>query len=130
MAISSQGTTFTFPGFTAHYTSISVEEPEAEVVDMTKIDDPVGRRRMVPTGDVTSPATIRVDYIRLANTGTQPLGFTGQIGLNGGEAVTLSFANATAGNFTAKAALVSASSEIAVGEFIRGTLNFVVDNST
>jgi hypothetical protein len=130
MAISSQGTTFTFPGFTAHYTSISVEEPEAEVVDMTTIDDPLGRRRMIPTGDVTAPATIRVDYIRLPTTTAKPLGFTGKLGLNGGQTVVLSFAHATAGNFTAKAAVVSASTEIAVGDIIRGTLNFVVDSST
>ena len=56
MAISSQGATFSFSGFSAHYTSISVQEPEFEVVDMTKIDDPIGTRRMVSTGDVTSPA--------------------------------------------------------------------------
>lgn len=129
MAISSQGTTFTFPGFTAHYTSISVEEPQAEIVDMTSFSDPVGRKKMVPTGDITSPGRIRVDYVRLAGT-SAPLAMTGKNGINAGEAVTLSFAHSAASNFTTKAVLESASSEIAVGQFIRGSLNFVVDNST
>ncbi len=128
MAISSQGTTFTFPGFTANYTSISVEEPQAEVVDVTGANDPVGRKRMVPTGDITSPGRIRVDYIRLAGT-VAPLAMTGKIGVNAGEAVSLSFSHGTAASFTAKAVLESASTELAVGEFIRGSLSFVVDNS-
>jgi len=129
MAISSLGTTFTFPGFTAHYTSISVEEPEAEVVDMTKAGDPLGKRRMVPTGDVTSPARIRVDYIRLANT-AKPMALTGVGGVNGGQAVVLSFSHSTAGNFTTKGILQSASSEFASGDLMRGSLTFVIDSST
>lgn len=128
MAISSQGTTFTFPGFTAHYTSISVEEPQAEIVDMTSFGDAVGTKKMVPTGDITSPGRIRVDYIRLAGT-TAPLAMTGKTGINAGEAVTLSFSHSTASNFTTKGVLESASSEIAVGEFIRGSLSFVIDNT-
>jgi hypothetical protein len=121
MAISSQGTTFTFPGFTAHYTSISVEEPEAEVVDMTKIDDPVKTRRMVATGDVISPATVRVDYIRLSGT-PAPLAISGLSGQ-----LVISHPNISVSK---KAVLQSATSEMAVGEFLRGTLNFVIDSST
>jgi hypothetical protein len=128
MAISSQGTTFTFPGFTAHFTSISVEEPEAEVVDMTKIDDPLGRRRMVATTDVLSPARVTVDYIRLANT-PSPLAITGAVGVNSGEALSVSFSHQTASNFTFKGILQSASNEVAVGDFQRGSLTFVVDSS-
>jgi hypothetical protein len=75
MALTSQGLTFTFPGFSAHYTSISVEEPEAEVVDMTGIADPIKKRRMIETGDVTQPGRIRVDYMRLAGTAA-PLSLT------------------------------------------------------
>lgn len=120
MAISSQGTTFAFPGFTAHYTSISVEEPQAEVVDMTAIDDPVGVRRMVGTGDISSPGRVRVDYIRLAGT-PAPLTISGISGN-----LSISHDNISV---TKKAVLESATSEIAVGSFIRGTLNFVIDNS-
>ena len=123
MAISSQGATFTFPGLTALYTSISVQEPQAEVVDMTKIDDPVGTRRMVSTGDKTSPARVRVDYIRLAAT-PKPMnisGLSGQLVISHTE---LGLA------FSQKAIVESASSEIAVGDFIKGSLEFVIDDST
>lgn len=121
MAISSQGMTFTFPGFSAHYTSISVEEPEAEVVDMTKIDGPLKKRYMVATGDVISPATVRVDYIRLAGT-PAPLAMSGTSGQ-----LVISHPSISVSEM---AVLRSATSEIAVGEFLRGTLNFVIDNST
>lgn len=121
MAISSQGTTFTFPGFTANYTSISVEEPQAEVVDMTSFTDPVGVKRMVGTGDITAPGRVRVDYIRLAGT-PAPLTISG---LSGN--LSISHANVSVSK---KAVLESATSEIAAGQFIRGTLNFVIDNST
>jgi hypothetical protein len=120
MAISSQGMTFTFPGFSAHYTSISVEEPEAEVVDMTKIDDPIKTRRMVATGDVTSPATVRVDYIRLAGT-LAPLTISGRSGQ-----LVISHPNVSVSK---KAVLQSATSEISVGDLLRGSLNFVIDDS-
>jgi hypothetical protein len=129
MAISPQGTTFTFPGFTAHYTSISVEEPEAEVVDMTSVDTPLGQKRMVPTRDVSSPARMRVDYLRLQNT-PKPMAITGAQGVNAGQTVTISFSHATAGSFTVKGVLQSASSEFASGDLMRGSLTFVIDSST
>lgn len=127
MAISSQGTTFAFVAqsvpFTAHYTSISVEEPTAEVVDMTKIGDPVRTRRMVSTGDVTAPGRVRVDYIRLAGT-ESPLEISGKSGQ-------LAIANSAAGiSVSKKAILESANTEIAVGQFVRGSLNFIIDSST
>jgi hypothetical protein len=121
MAISSQGATFTFPGFTALYTSISVQEAEAEVVDMTAIGTAIGARRMVGTGDITSPATVQVDYIRLAGT-PAPMAISGLSGQ-----LVISHANMSVSK---KAVLQSATSEMAVGEFQRGTLNFVIDNST
>jgi len=122
MAISSQGATFSFSGFSAHYTSISVQEPEFEVVDMTKIDDPVGTRRMVSTGDVTSPARVRVDYIRLAAT-PKPLAIGGLSGV-------LTISHTESGvSLSEKASLASATSEWAVGDFIKGSLEFQIDNS-
>lgn len=130
MAISSLGTTFTFPGFTAHFTAVSVEEAQAEIVDMTAVDDPAGRKRMFPTGDIASPARVRVDYIRLAGTpAALSPSLTGALGINGGNPVSLSFSG-RAGSFTTKAILESATTEAAVGDFVRGTLSFVIDNST
>jgi len=130
MAISSHGTTFTFPGFTAHFTAVSVEEAQAEIVDMTAVGEALGRRRMFPTGDITSPGRVRVDYLRVAGT-PAPVSpsLTGALGINGGSPVSLSFSG-PAGSFTTKAILESATTEAAVGSFVRGTLNFVIDNST
>jgi hypothetical protein len=122
MAISSQGTTFTFPGITAHYTSISVEEPEAEVVDITGVADPLSvRRRMVATGDFTSPGSVRVDYIRLAAT-PAPMTISGLSGQ-----LTISHANLSVSK---QAILQSASSEMAVGDFLRGSMTFVINHGT
>lgn len=120
MAFSSQGTTFTFPGFTAVYTSVSVEEPQAEIVDMTAIDDPLGKKRMVSTGDKTAPGRVRVDYIRLAGT-PSPMDISGLSGQ-----LTISHANLSVSR---KAIVESASSEMAVGDFLRGSLDFVIDDS-
>jgi hypothetical protein len=119
MAISSQGTTFTFAGFSAHFTSISVEDPQAEVVDMTSQVDPVGQRHMVGTGDITSPGRIRLDYIRLTGT-PAPLEATG---LSGN--LSISHANVSIQKL---AVLESASSEMAVGDVIRGSVNFVISD--
>jgi hypothetical protein len=120
MAISSQGTTFTFAGFQAHFTSISVEEPQAEIVDMTAgFTDPLRVRRMVATGDIIAPGRVRVDYIRLSNT-PAPLAIAGLSGQ-------LSIAHANI-SVTRQAVLESATSEMAVGEFLRGSLNFVIDH--
>lgn len=120
MAISSHGVTFTFPGLTAHYTSISVEDPKAEIVDVTAVDDPPGTRRMYYTGDISSPGRVRVDYIRLPNT-PAPLLFAGRTGQ-----LSIQHANI---NVTKNAILESATSEIAVGQMLRGTLDFVIDHS-
>lgn len=120
MAISSQGTTFSFPGFTALVTAISVEEPQAEIVDMTKPTDAIGVKRMVATGDITSPAKIRVDYLREPAT-LSPLSFVGASGA-------LAIAHAQF-SLAENAIIESASHELAVGSAIRGTISFIVDNS-
>jgi hypothetical protein len=120
MALTSQGLTFTFPGFSAHYTSISVEEPQAEVVDMTSFDGPIKKRRMVETGDVTQPGRIRVDYMRLAGTAA-PLTVTGLRGQ-----LVIAHQNISVSK---QAILQTASSEMAVGDIVRGTVEFVIDES-
>jgi hypothetical protein len=52
MAVSSQGSTFTFKGVVFTATSVSVEAPEAEIVDMTPVTANIGFRVLVPTGDL------------------------------------------------------------------------------
>jgi hypothetical protein len=120
MAISSQGTTFTFPGITAVFTSISVEDPVAEIVDMTPIDAPLGTKRMVATGEYTTPGRVRIDYLRLAGT-PAPLTMSGLSG-------TLSIAH-SAVSVSKTAILESASSEIAVGQALRGSMSFVLTDA-
>lgn len=55
--------TFSFAGQTYFATSVSVEAPTPEIVNMTPIDAPVGTIRMVPTGDFTAPGRIEVQCL-------------------------------------------------------------------
>jgi len=122
MAFSAQGTTFSFAGITATYTSISVEEPQAEVVDITSKDDPVGVRKMKSTGDFLTPARVRVDYIRAVSS-PQPLTISGLSGA-------LSISHSPSGvSVTKNAILESASTELAVGSIVRGSMQFVLDGT-
>lgn len=67
MAISSQGSTFTFNGEVFTATSVSVEAPTAEIVDMTPPTAPLGFRVLVPTGDATSTGKIDVEGFGFAD---------------------------------------------------------------
>jgi hypothetical protein len=132
VAISSQGTTFTFTGISAfspietqssppRVTSISIEEAQPEVVDMTGVSDLKGSRRRVWTGDITSPAKISIEYFRTkTEIDGYPLvtstGATGQLVISNG-----SF------SVDAAVAVESSSTEIAVGDGVRGRMSFVVD---
>lgn len=66
-AFTSQGCTFTFANTNWDVTSISVEAPTPEIVNMTAQNAPAATMRMVPTGDVTSPGRITVDALGEAN---------------------------------------------------------------
>jgi hypothetical protein len=71
--VTAQGATFSFSGATAFgglVTSISVETPVAEVVDMTAATAATGTIMLVPTGD-WSGGRVSVDYI--ARTTTQDI---------------------------------------------------------
>lgn len=120
MAFPSSGATLSFTGFTALVTSISVESPQAEIVDMTRPTDAVGVKRMVATGDILSPAKIRVDYIRQSSS-PDPLTYQGTSG-----ALAITHAQFS---LSENAIVESTSSELSVGDLIRGSLSFVVDNS-
>ena len=67
MAISAQGSTFTYRGEVFTATSVSVEAPTPEIVDMTPPNAPVGYRVLVPTGDATSTGKIDVEGIGFAD---------------------------------------------------------------
>lgn len=120
MAISSQGTTLSFSGFSALITSISIEEGQGEVVDMTKVNDPVGYKRMVATGALVSPAKVSVEYIRSAST-PPPLTIVGMSG-------TLSITHSRL-TLSKPAIVDTASHELAVDSAVRGRVTFIINQS-
>ncbi len=129
MAISSHGTTFAFSGIaglTGSVLSISVEESQAELVDMTARGDILGVKRLMLTGDIKTPPRVSIEYLRSAdNLYVQPLMNTpaGAYGL-------LTIAHGPSVSTVARFACVeSASTELAVGDFVRGKLTFVVDTT-
>lgn len=127
MPISSQGATFTFPGIEAVYTSIQVEDPEPEIVDMTSPLDPLGVRRMMDTGDMKSPGRVTVDYLRNGSSPT-PLKMAGSYGVL---RIALPDRPLFFGTVVQIGAIVeSASTEFAVGELVRGRMTFMVDHTT
>ncbi len=118
MAISSHGTTFSFSGFSANVTSISIEEAQSEVVDMTAIADPVGYRRLVATGAILTAPKVSIEFIRTATT-PAPLFMQGATG-------TLSISSPSI-NITKLAAVESLTHEMAVGDVIRGQASFLIN---
>lgn len=135
MAISSHGTTFTFTTpsgpFTAKVLSISVEEAQPELVDMTGVGDALAVRRILATGDVISPSKVQIEYLRQTTDITlMPPGAAAEtFNANSGIQGLLQIANLNL--FLAKnAAVESASTEMAVGDAVRGKITFVIDNST
>jgi hypothetical protein len=127
VAISSHGTTFSFSGITGlagSVVSISVEEAQGEVVDMTSSTDYIGTRRLVSTGDITTPPKVSIEYFRSAENMTvhPPTYMSGipdgilSIG-HGGSGVGVS----------RQASVESASTEMAVGDFVRGKITFVIN---
>ena len=133
MAISSHGTTFSFYAnqdfISGQVTSISIEEAQPEVVDMTDIDDPLGQRRIMATGDVLSPAKVTIEFMRtVSDLGGFPPGYTtdtfgaveGQLVISKSPGFTLS----------QQAVLDSASTDMAVGDVIRGKMSFTISRIT
>lgn len=119
-----QGATFTFAGslgtFTGAITSISVETPTAEVVDMTSPDSPIGYAVLVPTGD-WSGGSVTVEYIAATGAGDQQSIVRG-VG-------TLSFGSPNY-SVSRRAILESIRQDASVGDLVRGTANFRVTDYT
>lgn len=114
------GATFTFVGalgqFGAFVTSLSVSSPEAEIVDMTRANDPVGRVVLVPTGALVG-GSVDVEYIASPG-GADPDVF---VCTNG----TLTFA-ANGLTVSRGAILASSQRQASVGDIVRGSLRFVL----
>ena len=132
MAISSHGTAFSFSAdqdfVSGRVTSISIEEAQPEVVDMTAIDDPLGGRRIMATGDVLSPAKVTIEFMRTASDlGGFPPGYTTDtFGAVEG------YLSISCPSFTLNqpAVLDSASTDLAVGDVIRGKMSFTIRRIT
>jgi len=114
--LTAHGGTFTFQQFEAAITGISVEAPTAEIVDMTSAIAPAGQMVMVPTGSLSGGA-ISVDYIRTGET-VDPQTLVSQCD-------NLLFASPKY-SVSRQVILQSASTEVRVGEIIRGSLRFVL----
>lgn len=114
--VTAQGATFTFNGVAATVTGLSIETPEAEIVDMTGILDSANATVLVPTG-AQSPGSITVDYIH-AYGGTDPQTIVGTRG-------SLVFGSPNY-SVTRNAILKSASTEVRSGDVVRGSLRFVM----
>lgn len=71
-----QNSTFSFKGTAYTVTSVSVEAPTPEVVNVTAKDAAVGAVVLVPTGAFASPGSIAVDCLGASD----PNGLVGQIG--------------------------------------------------
>lgn len=126
MAISSHGATFTFSGIAGlngNVTSISVEEAQPEVVDMTTVSDDIGIRRVIATGDVLSPPKVSIEYFRTGSNlaAAEPLSFTGSTG-----AMVIGHSSFSV---AAKAMVESMSTEMAVGDVIKGRISFIIDKT-
>lgn len=117
MGLSPFGATFTFSSdkgiLTANVVSLSIETPEAQVVDMTPPTVAANIQLLVPTGEYKG-GTIQVEYIRKAGQ-ADPSALIGGVGI----------ASFTSPGLT-KSRLVylrRASEEARVGDVVRGTLD-------
>lgn len=110
------GGTFSFAGVTAKVVAVNVESPKAQTTDMTSASDAVGMSVIVPTGEWSS-GTVTVDYVA-------------QAGAADMQALVRRYGRLafTSGAYTVvrQAILESASTEIRVGELVRGSLRFVL----
>lgn len=123
--VTAHGGAFTFSTTTgdslsAAITNISVETPQAEVVDMTPYDAAADTIQLVPTGMWTG-GSISVDYIHQAG------GFDPQtvVRRNG----SLSFSS-SGYSVTRNAILESATTQAGVNDVVRGTLKFRLTDYT
>lgn len=123
-AATAQGGTFTYQSnvgvATASVVGLSVETPQAVLVDMTAINAPVNASFVTPTGEWTG-GSVSVDFI-YAGGGIDPQSMVRSYG-------TLSFASAGY-SVSRHVVLESATTEARVGDIVRGTLKFRMTDYT
>jgi hypothetical protein len=109
---------FSFRGEVFFATSVSVDSPAAEYVDMTSATDPVGTSLIVPTGARTGPGKISVDAMGFKNPESL-------IGLAGQATFTTPL-----GSISRRAICESASVEGSVGEALKIRFSLVLTDYT
>lgn len=118
MGLIAAGATFTFTSdkgnMSANVVGVSVETPEAQLVDMTSSTDPVTSSILVPTGELKG-GRISVDYVRYSGQ-ADPNSLVGGVG-------NASFSS-TGFTVSKQVCLTNASEEARFGDVVRGTLNF------
>ena len=124
--VTAQGGTFSFAitggsTYTAVVTSVSVEAPQAEVVDMTAIDDPADEINLAPSG-LWAGGSVSVGYIHGGAGATDVRDIVRKHG-------TLSFSSAGY-SVSRKAILESATAEGSVNDIVRGNLKFRLTDYT
>lgn len=115
--LSAQGATFTFSGVAATVVSVQVEEPTAEVADMTGMFDVAGHQVLVPTGAFSGGA-VTVGFIGHSTPTT-----VGTVG-------PLLFSTPSGVNLSRNCILESASVEARTGDLVRGTMRFRLTDYT
>lgn len=123
--VTAQGGVFTYASssggsVTATVTGLSVETPQAALVDMTPGNAPLDTVLLVPTGEWSGGA-ISVDYIHRAG-GADPQSLVRSYG-------TLSFSSAGY-SVSRDVVLESAETQARVGDIVRGTLKFRMTSYT
>lgn len=121
MAVTGQGATFSFTSNRGTYsggvTKISVESPEAEIVDVTGLYDPAGRSILIPTGSLRG-GSIDIEYVAVSNAAASVTALVGGFGQ-------LSF-NSPGFSVSRQAILESGSSSVSSGDVVRGSMRFRV----
>jgi len=119
-ALIAKGASFTFQpsggqAGSAIVTELSVETPIAGIVNMTAMSDAAEKAMLVSTGE-RSGGSITVGFLWPDSNGTDPNDSVGSAG-------TLTFTT-TGYSISRKVILESASTEVRIGDAIRGTLRF------
>jgi hypothetical protein len=120
MAATGQGATFIFAGslgtISGRVTRLSVETPTAEVVDMTGVLEAPSLTVLVPTGSWRG-GSVSVDFVGDAAIGDVQL-YVRSVGR-------LTFSS-PGHNVARQVLLESASSQVSVGDVVRGSLKFLM----
>lgn len=108
------GTTFTFKGSTFSVTSIRVQAPQAEIVDITPMAGAAGAVVMLETGEHASPGSVEIEFIGSGNPASM-VRQRGQLVISG-----------SAGGLTKNAICENATQDAKVSDIVRGSARFVL----